>query len=65
MNRQVVVLIMMIVLVALVGAQAIQISDLKDEIADGALSVSGATGSSLSPTGGSQQQATPTMVGGC
>ena len=67
MNKQVIMLVMIIAIVVLVGAQSYQISDLKSDIRDGILSIgpsSSTTGNTIR-TSAVKQQAAPNMVGGC
>ena len=67
MNRQIIMLIMVIALVFLTVVQAFQINDLKRDINDGTISIGpgGATTGNTVRTGAVRQQAAPTMVGGC
>ncbi len=67
MNKQVVMLILVIAIVVLVGVQAYQISDLKSDIGDGTFSINSdsRTTENAVRTSTAGQQAAPTMVGGC
>ena len=66
MNRQIVILVLAIVLIALVGVQTIQINGVRNDILDGTIGVSGsAVKSQNSLVGNAPQQNNPTMVGGC
>ena len=68
MNKQVIMLVMVIALVALAGVQAYQINDLKSDISDGTLNIdigSGVAAGNAAKVSTARQQAAPAMVGGC
>ena len=62
MDKQLLVLILVVGLVLLTGAQALQINELKDNIDSGEVGYSNNQGSAGTS---SQQNNAPTMVGGC
>ena len=63
MDKNIVIVVLVVVLLVLSGVQALQISSLKSDINNGNLNVNAPTGSSgAQPV---RQQAAPTMVGGC
>ena len=64
MDRQIIILIMVVALVALAGVQAIQINNIKGDIADGSIGINGAL-TQGSAAAAPVRQAAPTMVGGC
>lgn len=65
MNKQVIILVLVLALVLIVSVQAYQINDLKSDIKDGTLSISGAVVNSQSNVQRTAPQAAPAMVGGC
>jgi len=67
MDKQTMMLVVVIILVVLSGVQAVQIKNLKSEIAGGGLSLSEVSSNSAGGTSIATKyaQQAPTMVGGC
>ena len=65
MEKQVIVLVMVIALVALVGVQAYQINDIKNSLGDEDSTSSSYTKVTAQNTVAPKTQQAPAMVGGC
>lgn len=64
MDKQIIMLVFVIVLVIFSGVQAVQINDLKEDISDGSISISGSSVNTKT-TSYTQPKSAPSMVGGC
>lgn len=64
MKKQMMVLVLVIALVLMVGVQAYQIDNLKDDIADGTLNIESSS-SAASSVARSSSSSGSGMVGGC
>ncbi len=64
MDKQVILLVLVVALVVLIGVQAVQINEVKQGLIDGGASFE-ESGNDNNDYASSPQTSSPTMVGGC